>query len=327
MTEEPTFPASRSFHRPASPGADGHADSRGVAVRSGPHPRRQFLIAVLLFLATCTTTFLVGSRIIFLIGEPDAIQAVTAKGLWGTLIWDGLLYSLPVMSILLAHEMGHFLQARRWRMAVSPPYFIPHPFWPLGTFGAVIVQRGPAPNRRALFDVAVSGPLAGLVLALPITFLSLLGAEVAPVTPENRGYEFGEPLIFQWLARLALGPIPADHSIMMTSLMLAGWVGLLVTALNLLPIGQLDGGHILYALLGRRAHIVAQAMLAVAMGYMIWTGDYAYLLIVILIALNGIKHPPTLNDRVELGPVRTAIGWATLSFLIVGFTLNPLSGF
>lgn len=253
-------------------------------------------LALFLFLATCLSTFLAG----------------------------GPVYAVAVMLILTAHEMGHYLQSRRYHVPASLPYFIPMPFTPLGTMGAVIVQGGHVADRKQLFDIAITGPLAGLVLALPISWFGLLQSHIAPLSPNYNGFVFGDPLIFRWMAELIHGPIGPNEQIVTPPLAFAGWVGIFVTALNLIPIGQLDGGHILYALIRRRAHWVARGLLLGAVGYMISTGDYSYSLMVILLFLIGPSHPPTRDDTVPLGRFRIILGWLTLAFIVIGFTPRPI---
>ncbi len=177
--------------------------------------------------------------------------------------WPGLRYAVPVMTILVCHEMGHFIQARRYGVYASLPYFIPMPISPLGTLGAVIAMEPRMGHRRALFDIGITGPLAGLVptLIFCVWGLHLFARRGHPATSE--WLAFGDPLLFQLARRWILGPIPTGYDIDLDPMAFAGWVGLLITSLNLIPIGQLDGGHILYALLRKKAHKVATLLLLV----------------------------------------------------------------
>jgi len=169
---------------------------------------------------------------------------------------DGLPYAAALMTILLFHESGHYILARLYRVPTSLPYFIPAPpFFLLGTFGAVIRMRTLPRDRRALFDVGAAGPWAGIAIAIPVLVLGLSLSEVYPRPEAGAGLILGEPLLFRLLSRLVLGVSSSgDVTILLHPLALAGWAGLLVTMLNLLPIGQLDGGHVLYAALGPRWH-------------------------------------------------------------------------
>ncbi len=253
-------------------------------------------LALMLFLATCLSTWLAG----------------------------GLGYAVPLMMILLAHEMGHYLQARRYGVPASLPYFIPFPFVsPFGTMGAVIVQG--AANRKSMFDIAISGPLAGLVLALPIAYVGVQQSEYAALPDSANVLRFGDPLILKWMYAAKHGPLPEGTDVIFNPLLFAGWVGIFITALNLIPIGQLDGGHMLYTLIGKRAHTVAMVLLWGAIAYMVYTRYYAYSLMVLLLLLMGPRHPPTTDDSVPLGPVRIVLGWLTLGFIVIGFTPVPLA--
>lgn len=277
-----------------------------------PLARLRWGVPLLLFLATCASTFAVG----------------------------GPVYCAALMTILVCHEAGHFFQARRYRVPASLPYFLPMPLTPIGTLGAVIAMDARVKDRRALFDIGITGPLAGLVPTIACCVIGLQPpfSRVIPFspelhTPESGAFELGEPLLFTFLARWNFGPIPDGYTVVIGPLATAGWVGLLITAVNLFPIGQLDGGHVLYALLPRRAHRVAQAiLLAAVVGVVagVWVfkqrGMIGWTVMLVLLALMGPRHPPTANDAVALGPVRIVLGWATLAFLIIGFTPNPFPG-
>jgi membrane-associated protease RseP (regulator of RpoE activity) len=262
-------------------------------------------LVLLLFVATCGSTFFAW---LFFFG-----------GLVGALQYAGL-----VMSTLLFHEMGHYLQARRYNVPASLPYFLPMPVSPLGTMGAVIFQGAGVADRKQMFDIAISGPLAGLLIALPVTYFGVLHTHIVQTPPDQATIAFGDPLIIKWMVAIVHRPLNPGEDVALTPLLFAGWVGIFVTALNLIPIGQLDGGHILYTLIGRRAHVVALALLVGAMAYMVITRYFAYGLIVILLLLFGPRHPPTADDTVPLGPFRVVLGWLTLAFIVVGFTPTPI---
>ncbi len=261
------------------------------------YSRPRILLPVMLFVATCLSTWLA----------------------------DGLAFSVAIMTTLLAHELGHYLQARRYGVPASLPYFIPLPQSPIGTMGAVIVMQPGMGNRRTLFDIGVTGPVAGLVPALFFSVLGLQWSHVGSIAAHHGGLTLGEPLLFKLLALLVLGPLPADADIILHPVAFAGWVGIFITALNLIPIGQLDGGHVLYALLLRRAHRVAQAVLVAAMLAVVVWGYWGWTLMILLLMLMGPIHPPTANDDVPLGTGRTILGWASLLFVPIGFTPVPFS--
>jgi len=270
---------------------------------------RAWFVPLLLYLATWGTTFFIG---FITYGE-------------GT-VWGGLLFSAPLMTILTLHEAGHYVQSRRYKLATSFPYFIPLPLPPLGTLGAIITSRELFPDRRALFDVGISGPLAGLAATLVFLFVGLVNSTVEPIQDfaQYEGLVFGEPLVFQWAARLILG-YDSSQSLLLHPTAVAAWVGLLLTTLNLFPLGQLDGGHVLYALTPRRSStfyrlLFIAATLAVIIGRL-WNWS---LMLVLIFFLIGVRHPKTANDRRSLGWKRAALGWLTLGFIFIGFTTNPL---
>ena len=245
----------------------------------------------------------------------------------GGSVFSGLLFSAPLMLLLTFHELGHYLQSRRYGVTTSPPYFIPIPAPPLGTFGALIFMRGRIPDCRALFDIGASGPLAGLAATFLFLVLGISQSRVVPTTPEllaQGGFVFSEPLIFKWTAQVLLGYDPATQSLLMHPTALAAWVGILVTTLNLMPIGQLDGGHIFYALTKKRAKACSYALFAVAALGVVFFHLWNWSLLLVLLFFFGLRHPSTLDDSVPLGLGRTILGWATLAFIILGFSARPL---
>lgn len=253
---------------------------------------------------------------------PSAIPMTLVDRFWQS-VARGCTYSVPLMVILFAHEMGHYLQAVRYRIPASLPYFIPLPLPPMGTMGAVILQGEGGADRRKMFDVAVSGPIAGLVVTIPVLLYGVHTSGYIPTTM-TRVFEFGQPLVLQWLIESVHGePVPG-LTFHWNGYATAGWVGVFITAMNLLPIGQLDGGHILYTLIRRPAHYVAWGLILTAVGIMIHRGLYSYLLLLVLLMVTGPRHPPTADDSVPLGITRHIVGWLTLSFLLVGFTLQPI---
>ena len=258
-----------------------------------PRPRR--LLPIILFVATCVSTYLVG----------------------------GLAFSFALMFTLLAHELGHYFQALRYGVPASLPYFIPMPISPIGTMGAVIMMAPGMGNRRTLFDIAITGPLAGLVPALVFCVIGLQWSEVVVVAENEMGLMLGEPLLFKLLVYLSFGPLAEGQDVVLHPVAFAGWVGIFITALNLFPIGQLDGGHVLYALLLRRAHTVAKGLLLAAVVAVIIWGYWGWTLMLLLLVWMGAVHPPTANDYVPLGAVRTVLGWVMLLFVLLGFTPMP----
>ncbi len=237
---------------------------------------------------------------------------------------EGLKYSLALMLILTCHELGHFIQTLRYRVRASLPYFIPMPIGPLGTLGAVIAMDGRIPNRKALFDIGISGPLAGLVPTLFCLYYGIKWSYIVPATSNGSGLSLGEPLLLQWTVQWIYGPLPPDLDILLHPVGMAGWVGLLLTSLNLMPVGQLDGGHVFYALLGKRAAAAAMGffylLIVLVAVFQLWH----WILILLILAMIGVSHPPTANDAVPLTPFRRLLGCGVLAFILIGFTPTPI---
>jgi membrane-associated protease RseP (regulator of RpoE activity) len=294
-----------------------------MSAAAGIRPRQR--LALWLFLATAASMFIAGMNPGDTgLGLIPVWDRLTADQRHEALI-NGLTYAVALLAILGAHEMGHYLQSRRYRVPATLPFFIPLPISPFGTMGAVILQDGRSANRRMLFDIAVSGPLAGLVLAIPIAYAGIVQSEMKTIPPGGGYIRYGDPLVIQWMAEwIKQEPVGDGRDLILNPLLFAGWVGIFITALNLLPVGQLDGGHLLYTLIGRRAHWVAVAVLALGVGYMVYTNYYAYVIVVGLLLLMGPRHPPTANDNVPLGLMRHVVGWLTLAFIVVGFTPMPI---
>ncbi len=279
---------------------------------------RRWKLQAILFVATCLSTFFAGSTLLAEDAQGHLLVAFS--------LWHGLAYGGALMTILVCHEAGHYLQTRRYGIPATLPYFIPMPLTPLGTMGAVIAMDPRIPNRRALFDVGITGPLWGLVPTLIFCTLGLSYAHLEPANSPYLGAEsYGEPLLFHLLARWFLGPVPHDQVIVIGSLAKAGWVGLLITAINLFPIGQLDGGHVLYAISGRRAHRIAVGLLLAAAAATAVSGYWWWWPMLLLLVFMGPKHPPTQGDTVPLGRWRYLLGWLTLLFVVIGFTPDPFN--
>jgi membrane-associated protease RseP (regulator of RpoE activity) len=244
-------------------------------------------------------------------------SALLASGLW---------YSATVLLILGAHELGHYLACRYYQVDASLPFFIPMPGVLTGTLGAFIRIREPIPTKRMLFDIGIAGPLAGFVFALPALFIGVALSPVARV-PENLiGIHLGEPLLFRIAAWLTWGSIADGYSLNLHPMALAAWFGLLATALNLFPIGQLDGGHISYAVLGRRSTSVTLASICVAialtffsMSWLVWT-----FLLVAMTLVMGPRHPRTIDEDIPLDRTRIWLAVLALVVFVLCFTPSPI---
>jgi hypothetical protein len=242
----------------------------------------------------------------------------------------GLWYSLTILAILGCHEMGHYVMCLRYRVDATRPYFLPAPLPLTGTLGAFIRIKSRIPNKIALFDIGVAGPIAGFVVAVPALFLGLALSRVDRL-PEDASQlmELGEPLLFRAASWLVWGDVADGYSINMHPMAFAAWFGLLATALNLFPIAQLDGGHISYAVLGRRSTLVTLIMIGVAIGltfvsssWVAWT-----VLLVAMIVTMGPAHPPTLDDEQRLDGGRLMVAAIAMVILVLCFTPAPIGPF
>jgi membrane-associated protease RseP (regulator of RpoE activity) len=240
---------------------------------------------------------------------------------------DGLKLVVALLSILLAHEMGHYVACRIYGIDATLPFFIPAPLLnPLaGTFGAVIRIRSPFPDRRSLFDVGVAGPLAGFAVCIPVLIAAVLEARVIPM-PVNApfGALMGDPLFFTWAFELLRGPVPDGQIVAIGVFGQAAWFGLLITGLNLLPVGQLDGGHAVYALFRERAHLVARAAWWTCVALIV-VGGPSWILWTILVRVIGLRHPPTLHDGRPIGRARIAVAVLCALVFAGSFIYQPFS--
>ena len=291
-------------------------------------PQRNTMLPLLLFIATCLSTFWVGATHWQPLEEAylDTYAAMweTVRANWAT----GLQYMVAVLAILLTHEMGHFLQTVKHRIPASYPLCIPIPFNAIGTMGAVIGMDGTRADRRQIFDIGIAGPLAGLAVAIPVLWWGITDLDLSrPPLPD----EF--QLYLPWIGQLMMEqahPQWADRQWIGLSQLnpyfMAGWVGMLITGLNMLPISQLDGGHTIYALFLKKAYSIARWFLSLTILYVVLNLDHAVMWtpMLVLVTLMGIHHPPTANDNVPLGPLRWAIGLASLIIPLLCF---PIEGF
>lgn len=274
--------------------------------------RQRVLLPVTLLAATAASTFWAGAT---------HWDPVTASFLGAEEVlsdpehWrQGAFYMASLLGILLAHEMGHFFMALRSRVPASLPFFLPMPMLPFGTLGAVIAMEGRRADRRQIFNIGVSGPLAGLAIALPVIWLGIHQLDEA-VNPDG-GICFHNPLLLQRLIEWLRPDYPTPEFLYLNQfnpLLMAGWVGLLVTGLNMLPVSQLDGGHVSYALLGRHAHTFARTLLIGSIVYVVLFERYIWVLMLVVVILLGVDHPPTADDRVPLTWSQRLIGWLALS--------------
>ncbi|MBK6515402.1 MAG: site-2 protease family protein [Polyangiaceae bacterium] len=312
------------------------------AEREVDPPDGRWRLNLALFVVTVVSVFFAGAG--YAGAYPDGLSLVSAlRGLP-----RGAAFALPLLAILVCHELGHYVAARIHRVRASLPYFIPAPLLnPFGTMGAIIAMPERIRSRNALLDIGAAGPLAGLIVALPVL---LIGLSHSPVDALDGPYtQEGQSLLYAGMKRLVLGPIPPGHDVFMSPMAFAGWTGLFVTALNLIPVGQLDGGHIAYALFGRTQDKIATflhfGLLAVAgwnlarfLGpalssggdvgqaignssfYVVW-----FLLLGWMRRRAGINHPPT--DDSSLSPARKGVAWLCLALFVGLFMPTPWASY
>lgn len=280
-----------------------------------PVRRRRIKLPLILFVLTCLSTFWAGAGGWYATLDPMLIRRAMVSH-WQ----DGLIYMACILAILLTHEMGHFLATLRYGIPASLPFFIPFPISPVGTMGAVIGMDGRRADRKQMFDIGLAGPLAGLAVAVPILLVGIHYLDSS--SPGHGPYRLDLPLVVR--SFLAFNPPSGYHvgvadadQIWFSHLnpfFMAGWVGLLITGLNMLPVSQLDGGHVIYALFGRRSRWVTHGFMLAAVGYLIATGTWdRWIVMILLILLIGIGHPPTRDDTVKLGWLRITLGLASLA--------------
>lgn len=303
-----------SRYRAGSGDGDQRAEPRERGIR----------LPLILFVATCLSTFWVGCAD-WMPGE----HMGTYTQIWTAIQanWrQGLTYMGAVLAILLTHEMGHFFMTLRHRIPASYPLCIPVPINAIGTMGAVIGMEGKRANRKEIFDIGIAGPLAGLVVAVPVLWLGVgqLDLSREPLPGELQLYN---PVIVRWMIDWAHPEWSAKaHWIgisQVNALFMAGWVGMLVTGLNMLPVSQLDGGHTIHGLFGRESYKIARGFTVVSIIYVVSNLDQAamWTVMLILVILMGIHHPPTADDDIDLDDRRWILGIASLSIPILCFPL------
>lgn len=283
---------------------------------------RRWLHALLLGLTVLTTTVTGLAHYASFLSDFGA-NRVTAG--WSS-IGYGAWYSATILAILGAHEMGHYLACRFYRVDASLPYFIPMLGVLTGTFGAVIRIREPIVFKRALFDIGIAGPIAGFVVAVPALFMGMWLSNTVALPQNFSGLELGEPLLFKFAAWLVWGTPPAGLALNMHPMAFAAWFGLLATALNLFPIAQLDGGHISYAVFGSRATyitygslVMAIVLTTVSLSWIVWT-----VMIVAMLFIAGPRHPPVIDESVPLGRTRLWLAVFALVMFALCFTPAPI---
>lgn len=277
-----------------------------------PKPKLKIRTPLILF---CVTFIAVLSAGAFQVGVNPFTHPAEA--------YKGLPFALTLIAILLSHEMGHFLMSKYHHVAATLPYFIPAPNI-LGTFGAFIRMKSPIPDRNALVDIGAAGPLAGFVVALPALIIGIRMSPLVSATATT-GFKLGNSLLVNLLSFLFRPDIPAGLQLGLNPIAFAGWIGMFVTAMNLIPIGQLDGGHIAYALFGRWYNALARVALIVLVAMGIW-GWGVWLFWALIIMILGIGHPSPLDPYQPLDKRRKIIGLIAMIILIITFIPVPFTG-
>ena len=273
-------------------------------------PRERRRLPAILFAATFVTTTVAGAiqQGINPLTDPPAILR-------------GLPFSITLMAILIVHEMSHYMASRFHGVRATLPFFIPAPSI-IGTFGAVIQMKGAIWDRRTLLDIGASGPIGGFVLALPALVAGLAMSQVAPAGGGEGGLILGDSLLVSLVGSLTLGKLPPGAGVNLHPVAFAGWIGMFVTSLNLLPVGQLDGGHISKALFPARSDIIARVthMALVVLGIFYWEGWLFWGLVLVFL---GVRHPPVLLPHIALDERRRKVGFVTIAIFFLTFVPVP----
>lgn len=293
--------------------------------------RKGLWLNISLFILTIFSTFLVGLSwsASFELAEDLAVLPASEIDFnwWANpqVFWLSGLYVFVLMTILVGHELGHYLTCRRYRLEATLPYFIPAPTL-VGTLGAFIRIRSPITRKSQLFDIGLAGPLTGFFLSLPALVYGMANSKLVPSLPQEGTIYFGEPLLLKGIEKILFGSISSNYDLVLHPVGIAGWVGILITAFNLFPVGQLDGGHIAYALLGARSRKLGRLVLAlfILMGLFLWVG---WLVWAALILVLGLKHPQVADELEKLSPSRRLLGWVAVAIFILSFIPDPIKGY
>ena len=289
---------------------------------SRPSYRPRWWLHWLLFATTLLCTTFVGAGFIGWLPE----DLVESDDLWRIVLdprfWlEGLKFSLPLLCILLCHEIGHYAACRRHGLLATPPFFIPFPLG-IGTLGAVIRIKEPIRRKAQLLDIGAAGPIAGFVALLPFLVAGLAWSEASDVAPEHMYYSIGEPLVYRFVQALVAPELADAMSLRFHPTAFAAWVGLLVTLLNMLPLAQLDGGHVAYALFGRFHRRAAWPLLGLLLGLgFLWYGWWVWAVIVVILR---VEHPPIWDEDRPLDRRRKLVGWIALAIFALCFMLKPI---
>ncbi len=290
-----------------------------------PSERRWLLHGGWLLATFIVTTFFGGWHYVAFLagfGQPPAGLTYSDPAFW----LGGLWFSVSVLAILGAHEAGHYVACQRYGVDASLPFFLPAPLPLSGTFGAFIRIRDVIPHKRALFDIGAAGPFAGFVVAVPLLAVGLWLSRLVPMPAHLEMIALGRPLIHQAAQQALWGALPDGQLLHLHPVARAAWFGLLATALNLFPLGQLDGGHVAYAVFGTRSRWITLGTAATIVALTLVSGSWIAWAILVVAALfaTGLSHPPTGNDHLPLGRRRTALALAAAIVFLLCFTPAPV---
>jgi membrane-associated protease RseP (regulator of RpoE activity) len=269
-------------------------------------------VHIVLFVLTFLSTLTVG-----------AVQAGVDPLKEPSGILAGLPFAATLMIILLCHEFSHYLSSKKHDVVATLPYFIPAPTL-FGTFGAFIKMKTPITTKNALMDIGASGPIAGFIASVIATVIGLSLSRIVPVGKAAAVLTLGDSLLFSGLSKLIVGTVPRNYDVLLHPIAFAGWIGFFVTSINLIPVGQLDGGHIAYALLGERHSNVSKVLILVMvlLGIFVWEG---WAIWAVLLIFLGFRHPPIVYSGVPLDPKRKVIGWIAVVIFIITFMPVPIT--
>jgi membrane-associated protease RseP (regulator of RpoE activity) len=293
--------------------------------------RKKPWLNIILFLATIFSTFFVGIYLSanFIYSEIASKELELNQEIIlfqnPKIFLLAIAYSATLMLILLAHELGHYLACRYYKITATLPYFIPAPTL-IGTFGAFIKIKSPITEKKALFDIGIAGPLAGFILSLPALIYGLSASKIVVSLPEEGTIVFGDPLILQLIAKLIFKNSLGESNIILHPVAFAGWIGILVTSFNLFPVGQLDGGHISYSFLGKKSALIARIffVLFIVMGVFFWIGWFIWAFIIFIM---GLKHPRIIDEKTPLSSKRKLLGILIIIIFILSFIPAPIKGY
>lgn len=294
-------------------------------------PNKRIWLNIILFIATLFSTFFVGITWSLSFKYADVFSQSPQIDLNVKIFEDpqiislSIVYAIVLIGILLGHELGHFLACQYYKIDATLPYFIPAPTL-IGTLGAFIKIKSPITRKQQLFDIGIAGPLVGFILSVPTLIYGLSLSRAVPAIPREESLIFGEPLILKIVGSMIFKNVPPDFDVILHPVAFAGWVGIFVTALNLFPIGQLDGGHISYALLGPKSRNLAKLFLGIFifMGIFFWIGWFIW---VFIIFLMGLRHPRVIDEETPLSPRRKFLGFVVFIIFILSFIPDPIKGY